>query len=48
MERVFDGKFHYNSSYYSMERADREQTYKGVKIVSITSYGYYEKEVSKA
>lgn len=38
MDRIFDGKFHYNASQYSFERADREQTYEGVKIVSITSY----------
>ena len=38
MERIFDGKFHYNANWYTMERADTEQTYKGVKIVSVTSY----------
>ena len=36
MERVFDGKFHYNEESYSWERADKEQCYKGVKIISIT------------
>ncbi len=36
MERVFDGKFHYNEESHAWERADREQHYKGVKIVSIT------------
>lgn len=38
MERVLDGKYHYNPEYFTMERADREQTYKGVRIVSVTSY----------
>ena len=36
MERIFDGKYHYNEEMYSWERADREQWYKGIKIVSVT------------
>ena len=38
MERVFDGKYHWNSKYWQYERADRVQTYKGVKIVSIKTH----------
>lgn len=38
MDRIFDGKYHYNKRFFTMERADREQHYKGVRIVSVTSY----------
>lgn len=36
MERVFDGLFHYNEKSYCWERAEKEQLYKGVRIVTIT------------
>ena len=38
MERIFDGKYHYNADMYAWERADREQYYRGIRIVSVTSY----------
>lgn len=38
MERIFDGKFRWNEEQYEWERADREQFYKGVRIVSVTAY----------
>ena len=37
MERVFDGKYHWNEESYSWERADKEQWYKGWRIVSVSS-----------
>ena len=38
MERVFDGKYHWNKDYWQYERADKVQMYKGVKIISIKTH----------
>lgn len=38
MERVFDGKYHWNEEMYEWERADKEQWYKGCRIVTVTSH----------
>lgn len=38
MERVFDGKYHWNPELWEYERAEREQAYKGVKIVFLETH----------
>ena len=38
MERVIDGKYHYNQEMCEWERTDKVQNYKGATIYSITSH----------
>ena len=42
MERIYDGKYHFNEDYCWWERAEKEQEYKGIKIISVTTHGDFE------